>query len=227
MSDASAQSEFAAAASRPGPALASPVLLGLFMLLLAFFILLVSVSTRSDHRAREVMGALGGAFGQATAAGNGRAAMSLGDGEAAASGFLPEMGRLISTSIQLAKVEQARSGRQLRLTVPVSSVFASAEVVVLPEAVPLLTEIARQLARRPSGLRHDLEFFVGRGEEAERALSLQRAATMARTLLELGAPRDSVGAGLAPAAGDVAVFMFYLRGAEDGRVRFREVDNVL
>ncbi|MBI3451781.1 MAG: hypothetical protein HY057_02910 [Rhodospirillales bacterium] len=199
---------------RPSAEVATPTLLGLYMLLLAFFILLVSMSTRVEHRANAVIEAVGTTFNSRPATGDGRAAMVVPAGEAATLGFLPEAGRLVAAAIPLARVDQLREGRHLRLSVPASELFASGAATLLPEAETLLRQIAALLAGRPAGMRFDVEFLAGRDKDGDLAAAASRAAAVVRALQATGAPADSLAAGIVDGDGRTAIFSFFVREAQ-------------
>ncbi|MGQ0664505.1 MAG: hypothetical protein ACT4P2_13210 [Pseudomonadota bacterium] len=207
----------------PGPApggLASPTLLGLYMLLLAIFILLVSMSTRADHRARAVIDGVSAVFNPHLAAGAGGAAFRLPMAEMSPpSDVLAEIGRLAS-GIPWSRIEAAHGKRELRLGMPLSSLFAPAAATLLPQSSSLLADIAAILAR-PSRSRHDLEILVGGEPAAERPLAQARALALARALVELGAPAVGLAVGLIPGPAAGAVFAFRVRAADQLDFRAR------
>ena len=207
----------------PAPSIVSPTLLGLYVILLAFFILLGSISQRSEGRVRAVIDGIHNTFNSESAAETGDTALGEREGEAPSPGFLAEMGRLTATAFPLARVEQVYGSRRLQATVAVVDMFRAETAELTPSGVNLLRQIAQAMATRPSGRRYDVEFImVGGDGEQQRALAVARATAFVEALLAAGASRDSVAIGLAPGDARVAALRFFVRPANEGRVDLRE-----
>ncbi len=230
MVDGPVESEFDVPVARPQPSLANPTVIGLFTLLLAFFIVLVNISTMAEQRARAVLFGVSSAF-SSTDYGPGRfpAASMAGD----LPGSIPEIGRLVAAAIPVARAEASANGRRLRVEVPLSALFSGdtdaddtgkgAAPALTASAGALAVEMARTLTARPPGQRFDVEVLASRAEDKRLAEATAQAATMAEALVARGAPRDSVAIGLGQGAPGMLVLVFYVRSHDEGRVDFRDL----
>lgn len=210
---------------------ALPVYLGLFLLVLAFFIVLVSMSTIEKLKSNAVMNSLTSAFSSILPPATTPAPfLSLEGDILAAPQFQAQIGELFSTAIQVAKVEVVQPGRLMRVAMPAESLFVAGETQIKPEHFPLLDRVVATLSGRPPGLRFDMEFVLGvrtgpgRALPVDQRLELARAGAFAREMARRGAPPDSVSIGLSPADPGEAVMWFYVRGEDETRLRFLEDD---
>jgi hypothetical protein len=197
--------------SRPSPALNTRSLVGLFLMMLALFILLVSISRPTQERARAVMFGIAAAFNPNAASGTGRSALDVPQGDAPTPGFLPDMGRLVATAIPLADATENRDGKRLRIAVPASSLFTLGSEELKPEAEKLIASIAQAMARQPVGYRYEVEFLVARGVSPERKMAINRAGLVGRALVAAGTPINCISVGLLASTRDTAVFLFSIR----------------
>jgi len=205
------------------------VYLGLFLLVLAFFIVLVSMSTIEKVKSNAVKNSLTSAFSSILPPTTNPATFLSLEGEIlAAPQFQAQIGELFSTAIQVAKVEVVQPGRLMRVVVPVESLFGESKTQVKPEQYPLLDRVVATLSGRPPGLRFDMEFVLGTRAATGRALPLDqtlemaRAGAFAREMARRGAPPDSVAIGLTAGDASEAVMWFYVRGEEEARLRLLE-----
>lgn len=197
--------------SGPSPALNTRSLVGLFLMMLALFILLVSISRPTQERARAVMFGIAASFNPNAASGTGRSALDTPRGDAPTPGFLPDMGRLVATAIPLADADEIREGRRLRIAVPATSLFVGSTDELKPEAENLLSQIAQAMARQPQGYRYEVEFLVARGMSPERRVAIGRAGAVGRALVAAGTPVNCISVGLLATARDSAIFLFQIR----------------
>lgn len=206
----------------PGPSIVSPTLLGLYVILLAFFILLGSISQRSEGRVRAVIDGIQNTFNRESAGEAGDTAIAEREGETPVSGFLPEMGRLTATAFPLARVDQLHGSRRLHATVALGDLFDAETATLTGPGTELLRQIARAIATRPIGVRYDVEFLVVRGQDERQALAVSRATAFAEGLIAAGAPRDSVAIGLAVGDARFSALRFFVRPASEGRTDLRD-----
>lgn len=186
-----------------------------YLILLAFFVVLTSLSRFEPAKSEEVLESVTRAFGTGPTIysgtdGEGGAA----EGLAAAAERFREIARLVQTSIALAKVEQVDPGRHMQITVPAESLFDNDRV--RDDSAHLLTRIAQAL-RSPSGtFEHQVE-FVSRDNAAH--VGIRRAGALARALTSAGAPSRSVLIGVEE--GDASRVRFVFRSTERGRDHLR------
>ena len=207
-------SDFEVLAPRPAPPLAGPLLLGLFMLMLAVFIILVGYSTVAEQRAREVLLAMTETF-RPTATFH---VVAPAEDQGPGTGNFPALGRIVQVGIPSARAEGAPSATRLRLGIATAALFGRTRGTILePSAKTLLADLARALAAAPDGQRFDVEYLIGHGRDADNALATARAAVVAEALIAAGAPRGGVSVGLIPSPMDQSSIVFNVRPADNGR----------
>lgn len=192
--------------------------LGLYLLVLAFFIVLVSISTVEDVKSRAVMDSLTSTFATLLPPNTDLTPFVAKDGDVLAGyEFQREITGIFATALKVAKVEIVRPGELMRVAFATDALFFKDEARIRPARYPLLDRLVASLSTRPRGLRYDVEFIVGgpaMGDDtagAERALAMSQAGTFARTLLGRGAPPDCLSVGLMPGKQGEAVFLFHVR----------------
>ncbi|MHA1567830.1 MAG: flagellar motor protein MotB [Alphaproteobacteria bacterium] len=201
------------------------LLLGLFLLLLAFFIVLNALSSVEKNKARQVLESVGETFSRHRASPGLSARLGPRTGETHA---LEEIERIVATEIPLARIEKPGDGRMLRLTLPIDTLFRPDAAAFLDERSALLDRMAAILAAPPAGSRYDLEFLLG-GDGAAfiaDALAVGRAGLFARHLRRRGAPADRIAIGAAGGAEGEVVLRFLIRPVDEPRPNFSGASDV-
>jgi hypothetical protein len=194
-------------AQRPRVDPSLSLFLGLYLLILAFFILLFSLSTIEEVKARAVLGSLSSTFGNEPAAGAAPAIRS-GAGEAVRLIERDVMAALESL-VRVAEVDVIKSGRLMRVALPAAVVFAPGAVSPRPSLYPMLDRIVATLSSPPAGLRVELEFAIAPDDGPEtHPPPARRADAFAREMLARGAPPSRISIALAPRAADRAWLTF-------------------
>ena len=189
-----------------------PLYVGLFVVLLAFFIMLVSTSRPDSGKTSAVVDSLQTTF--ATRAG------STQDDEglfAPGASALTELGGDLAGLLRVAHVRRAAGGQELRVTVPASELFSAETAEVRETCLPFIDRVVATLAAPPSGVRLELAFSLGArpataasGRKAgdELALAVRRGGAFARALVARGAPPAVVAIGLDPGHPGQALLAF-------------------
>lgn len=174
------------------------VFLGLYLLVLAFFILLVSLSTIEERKARAVMESLTATFGDARPSGT-----SVGPGEGDLALLLERrLAAAFASLVHIARVETVKPGRLVRAELPLAEVFVDEAAALRPALHPLLDRIVAALSSAPAGASVAVEVaLAAAAETGEERLAPARADAFARELLARGAPPQRLSIALAPAAG--------------------------
>ena len=200
------------------------VFLSLFVLVLAFFIVLVSISTVEATKSKAVMQSLTSTFQAMVPAGAEPSDFTAKEGEIlGGSAFQEKITGLFATAFQVAKVEIVKPGRLMQVEMPASALFADGEARVRPTAHPFLDRVVAALGARPPGLRFDMEFVIGAGRPPDRmlpvdqSLEMARAGAFAREMLTRGAPPANLSIGLQPGGADAVTIRFYVRPGDEGR----------
>ncbi len=189
------------------------VYLSLFLLLLVFFIVLVSHSTLRDSRVRAALTSVNQSFAQPRP---GATESAPGAGSAAAlvlAGF-KRVGDLFETELALVKIEKSLPGKLLVVSTETNELFEESAALVRRERIGLLDRVARALGDRAS-VRFELDFLIAVGSEPagqERfGDPVAQAAALGRALIADGAPPDAVSVGIEPGPAGTARFLFNAR----------------
>lgn len=205
--------------------------LGLYLLILAFFILLVSISTVEKVKSNAVMDSLSSTFTTLLPPSSDLTDFSAKDGAIiAGKEFQDRIDGIFATALQVARVEIVQPGKEMRVVVPVDSLFLSEKAEIREAQYPLLDRIVATVSSRPPGLRYDLEFVIGVRPIAGRAmpigqtLEMARAGAFARFMVSRGVPPASISIGLSPDTSTDVVIWFHVRGENETRLRFLSED---
>lgn len=196
----------------PDPSLS--IFLGLYLLVLAFFILLVSLSTIEEMKARAVIDSLSATFGDARSSGT-----AAGPGEGDPALLLERNLRATFASlVHVAELAIVKPGRLMRASVPAAVVFADKTATVRPALHPLLDRVVAAVSAPLGGLVVTVELALAPpAEGAEPALTMARADALAREMLARGAAPDRLAIALAPRAGDAVWLTFSIEGGGQRR----------
>ncbi len=197
------------------------IFLGLYLLLLAFFILLNSISTYEEIKTKKAIESLSSTFA-ATGPPTEKPVVFTSD-----VGAIPEaeqlqnvITHLVKTAIPIEEVKLKRGGGQMRVTIPVETMFEPDSARILPGVEEFLNGLAEALSTPPPGFRFDFEATLGAAElRAEilkdgEPLQLSRAGALARDLRRRGAPARSVAVGVEPGDPAGLRLLFYIRDEE-------------
>lgn len=195
------------------------VLLSLFLLILAFFIVLVAISTVEETKSKAVINSLTSTFTTYRDSGAKPTDFTSKDGDfLGRQEFQEQVTGIFSTTFQVAKVEIVQPGRLMRATMPASAMFVDGGNQVRPGVLPFFDRIAAVLGTPTPGLRFDMEFVIGAayGEDGnmavEETLEMARGGAFAREMTSRGAPPGGISIGLSP-LGDAGLvtLRFYVR----------------
>jgi len=191
-------------------------LLSLKLLLLAFFILLATMSRYEEERSRAVLDSVATTFnGRVTAAinsGNPDAALGLKDRQA---NLQRRIEALFKQTLPLVEVESSADGRMLRVEAAASTLFRDGEASLIPQRGVLLRRLAQALidpATAPEAFQLEVMHATAPDADAGAArLAVDRTGTLVRHLSGLGLPRTELAAGLWPSAGETERLAFEIR----------------
>ena len=204
--------------------------LALYLIVLAFFILLVSFSTLEDVKSKTAMKSLTATFSTVLPSTDPTALQSE-DSSAAGQAFQEQVTGIFATSLQVAKVEIVQPGKLMRIIVPTEALFQPNESIVRKSQTALLDRIIATLSGRPVGMRHDLELVMGsrfvkdKDLSTERSMELRRADAFVREMLSRGVPPDSVTVGVKPGNPDQIIMWFYVRSIDELRENLKHLKN--
>ncbi len=215
--------------SKSGGEGTTPLFLGLFLLILAFFILLASISTLEKVKSKAVMDSLNSTFSTILPSSPSLTAFDDEEGEINAGElFQQEITDIFTSTIEVAKIEIVHPGRLMRVRIPSDSLFFSGMSKIRDSRFPFLDRIVAALSNRPAGGRYDMEFVIGaeyvdgRSLPIAGTLEILRAGVFARDMMARGAPADSISIGLKPGNPAEVVIWFYARPINESRLKFKE-----
>ena len=202
--------------------------LGLYLVVLAFFILLVTMSTLEESKSKKVMDSLSSTFTSIMPPSADLQTFRSKDGDVlAGQEFQQQVTGIFATALGIDKVKTVQPGRQMRLMLQSDALFFDNEARIRPAMYPLLDRTVAALSNRPAGLRFDLEFVVGTATAedgktmpVEQTLEVLRAGAFARAMNERGIPPDSLSVGMRPGHVGEIVIWFYTRDIEASKLRF-------
>lgn len=202
--------------------------LGLYLVVLAFFILLVSISTMEVSKSKKAMDSVSSAFTSVVSPSTSLNTFNVKDGDIlAGQEFQQQITGIFSTKLGLDKVKVIQPGRQMRLFLNANSFFFTGQSKIRPAMYPLLNRTVAALSNRPPGLRYDMEFVIGTPTLTDgkimpitQTLAVARVGAFARAMHNLGIPPDSLAVGMRPGHVGEIVIWFYTRDIQADRLRF-------
>lgn len=200
--------------------------LSLFLLVLAFFILLVTISTLEEVKTKSVMDSLTSTFTSIVPPSTDPTRFKSKEGDLIAGQQYQEtVTDIFAAALQVAQVKVVHPGRLMQVQIPASTLFAEDAARVLPSQFELLDRIVAAASGRPPGLRFDLEFIIGSRVRADgglpqsQTLELARAGAFAREMAQRGLPPDSIAIGIEPGDPNDVTMWFYIRREAETRLR--------
>ncbi len=206
------------------------VFLTLYLLLVAFFILLNAVSVINEDKSQEIMGSMRDTFRPVGDISDIASEFSSDIGSfAQASVTLLEVADLVKKAIPLAKIEDVKQGELMSITLNVNALFVPQKARLKASAEDMLRRTAVAISEPPPGLRYDVQALfkrdipLGAAAQGRPTLNTARASALAGELQARGGPAYSILIGLDPALGDVVELRFEVREESDARITFEDV----
>jgi flagellar motor protein MotB len=195
-------------------------MLSLKLLLLAFFILLSTMSQFEEERSRAVLDSVAVAFKGEVRATEGRLRPDAGEGRQAKQASLSKrIEALFRQTLPVVEVSKAADGSVLRLETPASSLFDMGQAELRAQRGVLVRRLANVLSdpsRAPAAFRIEVLHAVPKGDGAGAArLPAARTGTLVRALAGHGIGRDRLASGLWPTTGDAGRIAFEITLPED------------
>ncbi|MEN2979415.1 hypothetical protein P7L78_12700 [Tistrella bauzanensis] len=173
--------------------------LGLYLILLSFFIMLNVISHVSDKRVKATVDSLQSTFATETQS-EGRIeslAILYGPGSISEA-FQNALFELLQAAIPHARVQSFDNGNVLQVRVPMADVFYEGEPRVLPQVTGLLDRVSDLLVTRGTEVR-EVVFSIGLGggpSDGEERMGVLRAGVLARTVVSHGVPERLIATGI-------------------------------
>lgn len=208
----------------------SYLVISLFILLLAFFIILNVISTRTEVKSRAVMDSLHSTFRTVeNSTHSAQIFLSNLGATPEPEQLVDEMRRLWVAAVPIAEVEVLTDGRTMQLRLPANMIFPGGKALLRKDRRRLLGNVASVLAAVAPGYSNELELLIGTnwraGEKLDfdvNNLEISRAVEFAKELIASGAPRDTVSIGIREGDGRELEFRFFVRSKAMARVEFQQ-----
>lgn len=197
------------------------LVLSLYLLLLAFFVVLNSISNQETARAKAVTGSLNETFAAEGRASDKTARLISSQGNVLGdAAFLSQVGKLIKTEFAFANVEDVVPGRLMAVTMPADSLFIPGREAIDPLHRPIIDRIAKALISPSQGVRYDVDILVGKSISDD--LVLGRSSLLASVFAGAGTPARSIAAGIEQDSPGQLRLLFHVRPRSEARLIFRD-----
>ncbi len=171
----------------------------LYLILLAFFIILTSVSRQSAMRASEALESVNTTFKELTPARNGESQNAV--QSAASDPVLIDIQRAFTSAFNVQGQFAVAGGNIYQVLMPVDYLFEPGSFRVRPSVHPALEELLMVLQQAPTQGRQELALLFGRGQEGQvdreltrtQQIAIRRAGSFGRFMEERGFSNFSAG----------------------------------
>jgi len=211
--------------------------LALYLLLLAFFIMLLALSSLESRRTGAVMDSLTVTFSRnqtAPLTGPSQSIDTITSESRSTEAFIALVADLFGAALPTVRVRHLVAGQAIEMTMRGDSLFDAGSDTLRPVRVAMLDELVAALSSPPAGMRFEMAVLLQTGRPGTAAsasneerntgallpvspddLAVRRAAAMGRTMTERGAEPGSVLVGLA--AGDPGWLSMTFRAVDAAR----------
>jgi hypothetical protein len=191
--------------------------LALYLLLLAFFILLNTISTFEEVKTREVQESLSSAFAAILPPTTSLQTVTSIEGPVVAAEDMQEkLGHLFDTAIKVVRVEVIQPGKLMEVIMHVDQLFDPNSILIRERQANFMEQLAEVLADEEGYASYDMEMVMGSQIGAKGTidtasnLQIARAGSFARELIDVGAPEDHLYVGIDPGADPfIVTFRFF------------------
>lgn len=198
--------------------------LALYLMLLAFFITLISHSSFEAEKSARTIDSLNARFQASGGTLLGRFTGDAGVVVAEARSFFEAVGTVFETAIPLARVAEPVPGRVLEVTLPAEAIFTPGLAEVRPARRDLLDRVAAAMGGAPPGYRYGMEIVIGSDYPVgdplplTETLATARAGALARAAVARGVPAAALAAGVEPGAEGIVRLTFRVSDAAEAAV---------
>jgi flagellar motor protein MotB len=191
--------------------------LALYLLLLAFFILLNTISTFEEVKTREVQESLSSAFASILPPTTSLQTVTSIEGPTvSAQETQSKLGHLFETAIKVVRVEVIQPGKLMEVIMHVDQLFDNNSILIRERQSDFMRQLAEVLADEDGYASYEMEMVMGSQIEdkgtiqIENNLQIAQAGSFARELIDVGAPEDRFFVGIDPGADPfIVTFRFF------------------
>jgi hypothetical protein len=199
--------------------------LGLYLILLAFFVLLNTMATLKEDRIKAVLSSLLATFSTEILSRAAPTEFAASVGEIlAVEEFHREIRDFFESAVPLARVESFSAGTVMRIRLPADQLFEPESIRIRADRDELLYRIERAMTRDVEEVRYEVQLttftgpFLGGDTPPGNLLEVARAGAFARALDARGVPRGAVVIGALPGNPDELELTFRLRVLEGAKI---------
>lgn len=205
--------------------------LGLYLVLLAFFVFLTSISSFEATRSNAVIKSMAKTFASPDAFRAMRPIIADNELEIEGQELQQSLVDLFGKQVPGTRLETLTPGRVMEATFNAENSFSEDNRSLKPGLAALTRQIAAILRSTPVGGRFKIDVIVGAGaadgvdDESvgdDRKKAIWRAGAMARSLIAKGSPEGSVAAGIDDGPVGRLRLRFFVRAHDEPTVDFRE-----
>ena len=191
--------------------------LALYLLLLAFFILLNTISTFEEVKTREVQESLSSAFASILPPTTSLQTVTSIEGPTvSAQETQAKLGHLFETAIKVVRVEVIQPGKLMEVIMHVDQLFDNNSILIRESQSDFMHQLADVLADDDGYASYEMEMVMGSQIEDKGTiqiannLQIAQAGSFARDLIDAGAPADRFYVGIDPGADPfIITFRFF------------------
>ncbi len=194
--------------------------LSLYLLVLAFFILLVTISTVDKDKVDAVVDSI-----KSDAEIDKKQSGPILAGQV----FQDKTTELFATALGVQKIEIMQLGKIMRIQMTADALFEPERAITKKSQQPLIDRVIAALSSRPPGYQFDMEFVIGSAYSTgqilptQQTLEMRRAGAFVREMLNRGAPPDAVSIGMGHIDEGQAVMWFYVRSPKDAKKFYKRL----
>jgi len=191
----------------------------IYLLILAFFILLVTISIVDKEKVDAVAESVNPNEINRPESGPVLAGQV----------FQDKTTELFATALGVEKIEIMQLGKIMRVQMTADSLFEPEKAIPKLSQRPLMDRVIAALSSRPPGYQFDMEFVMGstysEGNRlpTQQNLEMLRAGAYIREMLNRGVPPDSVSIGMGHVKKGQVVMWFYVRSPNDAKTFYKRL----
>ena len=211
--------------------------LSLYLLVLAFFIWLVSLAQFEGVKSLAVINSLKAHFQAVEKEEKKTDLTALVRGKILNSKEFQDVVKgTFSTIIGVEKVDAPTPGRTMRVVMKAASLFENGTTKIRENHIPLVDRLIAALSGRAPGYHFEMEFIVGSESTSPtrrtvsqisntQSLHMARAGVFVRNMLARGVPPDTVSIGLRKGRPDLVKIYFYIRTPSEVKAYYQQIKN--
>jgi len=193
--------------------------LALYLLILAFFIWLVSLARFEGVKSLAVINSLKSTFETKQKEEEKDITTIITSKILSSKQFEDNIRGLFSTLLGVEKVEAPTPGQNMRVVMKADTLFETEKTKIKEFNYKFMDRVVASLSERPPGYHFDVEFIVRSKQDSsgygtlptDQTLQMARAGNFVRTMLARGAPPDSVSIGVREGDPQRIVLWFHIR----------------